>query len=135
MYSHQVHDLKDAMRHTSRTSDCNFHVGQSDSKISMDQFTKTSLLVNTIKFVQAGPVTVCHHAIVCTHNTGKKSKTNDALTILMFQAFVIDQSNFFIKDRLHHLLIMRLLLFSMRKKQVSFSRQQLVNRDLLYSHK
>src|SRR6185295_16526371 len=99
----------------------------------MYQFTETSLFVNPVKFIQSRSISISHHTIMCTNNTRKKTKPDDTLSIFMLQAFIIDQGDLFIKNCPQHFLILRLLLFSMRKKQVRFTRQQLIDRDLFYS--
>src|SRR5688572_5820107 len=60
-------------------------------------------------------------------NTGKKSKTDDPLSIFMFQAFIIDQGDPFVNNSLQHFLILWLFLFRVREKKISLAGQQLLN--------
>src|SRR5678809_1669019 len=95
----------------------------------MDQFAKTPLFINSVKFEGSGAIAVFHHSIVRPNNAGKKTKANDTLAIIVFQAFVIDKGNLLIKYGAQQLLIPWLFFFCMRKEQVSFSRDQLFNRN------
>src|SRR5262245_25818896 len=97
----------------------------------MDQLTKTSLLINPFKFKRSCPVTIFHHSIVSANNACKKAEANDALAILMFQAFIIDKRNLVGQHSLQQLLISRLLLFGMRKKQVGLFWNQLFDGNFL----
>ncbi len=67
------------------------------------------------------------------HNSGKKTKPNDPLAIIMFQAFVIYQANIFIQYRPQQLLVIRLLLFGVGKKQIGFAGNELVDRHFFYA--
>src|SRR5882724_7624361 len=89
-YTHQVHNFNHTMRHAARAGYNYFYIRKPETKISMDQFTETSLLINSLKLIGPGPVAIFHHAVVRTHHTGKETKTNYALTIFMFQAFIIN---------------------------------------------
>ena len=63
----------------------------------MNQFPKATLFIHSFQLIQAGTLTISHHPIVGTYYTGKKTKPNDALTVIMLQAFIINESNFFIQ--------------------------------------
>src|SRR5689334_9546541 len=95
----------------------------------MDQFPKTPLLINPLKFKGATAIAIFHHAIVRTNNARKKTKSNDALAIFMFEALIIDKGNLLIQDCPQKLLISWLFFFCMRKEQVRFFRDQLFNGD------
>src|SRR5213075_3513524 len=121
------------MCHPTRTSDSNFYIRQTKSEITMNKLPQTFLLVYPIQFIQTCSVAISHHTVVCSYYTCKKTKTNDALPIVMFQAFIIDQSNFVIHDRMQEWLVLPLFLFGMRKNQVCFFGYQLLNRHFFYS--
>src|SRR5689334_22337724 len=116
MNTHQVHYFENAMCHSSRTCDGNLYIRQAQTKISMYEFSKTALLVNSFQFIQTGPVSISHHAIVCTYNACEETKANNPLSIVMFQTFVIDQRYLFFQYGLQHMPVARLLLLSMGKE-------------------
>src|SRR5438552_6884639 len=89
-YAHQVHNFDYTMRHAARAGYNYFYIRKPETKISVYQLTKTSLFINPVKFICPGPVAIFHHAVVGAHHTCKETKTNYALTILMFQALIIN---------------------------------------------
>src|SRR5438477_8504588 len=99
----------------------------------MYQLAKTSLLVHSLQIVQPGSVSVSHHTVMSAYHAGKKSKSNDALAVVMFKTFIVDQCYIFCQDRTKHLLIAWLFLFCMREKEIDLCRNQLVDRNFLYA--
>jgi hypothetical protein len=91
------------------------------------------LFINSVKPEKPRTASISHHAIVRPYHAGKKTKSNDALPVIMFQTFIVNQGNFFIQYCPQQFLILRLLLFGMGKKQVGFPGYQLIHRHFFYS--
>src|SRR3954454_8125374 len=104
------------MCNASTARNSNFYVREFQSKICMNQFTIITMFIYTSQNKLFCSVPVSHHSVMCTHYSRKKTKTNNTLPVLMFQTFIINQSNFFINHYMYQLLIVWLFLFSVRKK-------------------
>ncbi|MNS31821.1 hypothetical protein D3C72_638830 [compost metagenome] len=63
-----------------------------------------------------------------TDHTGKKAKANNALSVIVRQCFIINHRDLLFDQRMHEFLIIGLLLFGMRKEEISFIRNQVGNR-------
>lgn len=94
----------------------------------MDQRPEILLLINTLQREASRLFSVCHDAIVRPHDAGKKTKPNDALAVFMLKTFKVDERNFSFYNGLQHFLVMGLLFSRMRKEQVGFILDQILNR-------
>ena len=127
----QIHDLQRPMRHPAGTGNNYFDLRQSESEIRMDQFPEAVLAVYPAQRVPARTKPICHNAVVSADHAGKKPKTKDALAVIMFQAFVIDQRDLSVQDRPKHSLIIRLLFFCMGEEKIGLPGQQVLDRYFL----
>src|SRR5688572_14264646 len=114
MDTHQVHDLEDTMGNPAGTRYGYLNIGQAQPKINVNEFPETSLFIHPVEFKKTRPGAICHHPVVSTHYSRKKAKTNDALTIIMLQAFIIHQPDLFVQYCSQEFLIMGLFLFCVR---------------------
>src|SRR5258708_13612107 len=100
----------------------------------MDQFLKTLFLVYPVQLVQAGTESISHDAVVGAYYPCKKSEAQDSLSVIMLQAFVVDQGDLFIQYGMEHGLVVRLLFFGMGKEEICFSRDQFFFRNFFDTH-
>src|SRR6185312_17512603 len=99
----------------------------------MYQFVEIFFLVNPVKRKSARAVSVRHHSIVSAHYAGKKTKAYQPCTVFMLQAFIIDQRNFFLNDRLQKFLIVSLQFSCVGEKKIRLSGNKHIHRNLFYS--
>jgi hypothetical protein len=112
-YTHQVHHFQDAMRYSSRPGNCDFDIRKLQPKITMNEFLEIFLFVYPVQVKTPCPFAIYHNSIMRTYYTCKKTKSNDALPVFMFQAFIINQGNLLAKDGLQQGLIIHLLFTGM----------------------
>src|SRR5271155_3867944 len=65
---------------------------------------------------------------MCANNTSKKTKPDYTLPIVMLHALIINQCNFSIQYFAKHLLVLLLFFAGVRKKQISFTCNEIVYR-------
>src|SRR5882757_5185479 len=99
------------MRYAARARDGDLYLRQAQTEIRMDQLAKAFLLVDAAEIVASGAPSVGHDAVVCAYDAGKEPKSQDALPIVMFKTFIIDECDLFFDDGLEHLPVGGLLLF------------------------
>src|SRR5579863_10018152 len=97
----------------------------------MDQLPETLPSEYPAQRIPAGTKPIRHNAVMSAHHAGEKTKTQDALTVIVLQALVIDQRDLPLQNGAKHLLIARLHLFSMGKEKIGLPGQQLVHRHFL----
>src|SRR5690606_194768 len=68
-----------------------------------------------------------------TNHSGKKSESDDTCTIFMFQAFIIDQGDLFLKYGLKKFLIIWLFFTGMREEEIGFVGNQVLRRHFFYT--
>ena len=65
---------------------------------------------------------------MCAYYAGEKSEPDDALSIFVFQAFIVDEGYFLFNDGLQQQPVMRLFLFCVREEEICFFGKQLMYR-------
>ena len=125
LLQHQ-HAVGDATRSRNHHLDS----GETQPEIGVDQFPKTFLAMHAAQLKLPGTAAIGHDAIVSADDAGEKAKPQDALAVVMFEAFIIDECDLFVEDSLEHLLVGGLLLAGMRKEKIGFPGQQMSDGDL-----
>ena len=101
----------------------------------MYQFPEALLFVNSSKAVLAGTLTVGHHTIVGSDYARKEAKAQDTLTVVVFEAFIIDEGDLFFQNGPEHALVVGLLFLGVGKEEISLVCQQIFFRNFFYSEK
>ncbi len=131
MDAQQVHDFENTVRHASASRYGDFDFGQVQPEIGMDEFLETVYRMHGLQAESSGSATIGHDAIVRSHNTGKKAEADDAGTVFVLKAFIIDQGDFFFGDSFSQFLIVRLQLLGMGEEEIRLSCNQLAHRNFL----
>src|SRR5690606_10231052 len=100
MQAEEIHNFNQSVGYAAAAGHRHLDIRQFKSEIAMYKFLKIFLLKNPAQLVEARSFSVSHNTVMGTHNTGKKTEADHTLTVIVLQAFIIDQRNLFSKNRL-----------------------------------
>jgi hypothetical protein len=69
---------------------------------------------------------------MCAYDAGEKSKAEDPLTVVMFEALIVDEGDIPVDDGLEHLPVTRLLLFGVREEEIGLAGDEVFCGYLFY---
>jgi len=96
------------------------YIRQAQPEISMNKFAEASLFIDPVELIQACPVAIGHHAIVRTYHACKKAEADDAFSIVVLQAFIIDQRNLPAQQFMEELSVLRVVFSWCEKRRGIF---------------